>query len=99
MPVTHAKSKPAEIFYFKEVTAAPATSAQKHTHADPVLSEVVDIISRGKRGVMTQSLKPYEMNFLSSLDAYCGVIASSFHHHLEEKCLVNSILGIVVWSE
>lgn len=61
LSVTHTEPKPAEIFYFKDVTSTPVTSAhvKKHTRADPVLSEVVDIITRGKRGVMTQSLKPY----------------------------------------
>lgn len=52
LPVTHTKSKPAEIFYFKGVTAAPVTSAhvKKHTRADPILSEVVDIITWGQVG-------------------------------------------------
>lgn len=61
LPVTHTKSKPAEIFYFKDVTVAPVTSAhvKKHTRADPILSEVVDIITRGKKGVMNENLKPY----------------------------------------
>ncbi|XP_041820347.1 uncharacterized protein K02A2.6-like [Chelmon rostratus] len=61
LPVTHAKSKPTEIFYFKDVAAVPVTSVhvKKHTRADPILSEVVDIITRGRRGVMTENLKPY----------------------------------------
>lgn len=61
LPVTHTKSKPTEIFYFKDVTVAPVTSAhvKKHTRADPILSDVVDIITQGRRGVMTENLKPY----------------------------------------
>lgn len=45
----------------KDVTASPVTSAQvkKHTRTDPVLSEVVDIVSHGRGGEMTPKLKPY----------------------------------------
>ncbi|XP_060774184.1 uncharacterized protein K02A2.6-like [Neoarius graeffei] len=61
LSVTHTEPKPAEIFYFKDVMSTPVTSAhvKKHTRADSVLSEVVDIITRGRRGIMTNSLKPY----------------------------------------
>lgn len=61
LPVTLSEPTTGEIFYFKEVTAAPVTAAhvKKHTRTDPVLSEVMDIISRGRGGVMSPSLKPY----------------------------------------
>lgn len=61
LPVKHAEPSQADIFYFKEVTAAPVTSThvKRHTHTDPVMSEVMDIVTRGRRGEMTPSLKPY----------------------------------------
>ena len=63
LPVTHTEPTQAEIFYFKEVTAAPVTSThvKRHTRTDPVLSEVLDIITHGRGGEMTPSLKPYLM--------------------------------------
>lgn len=63
LPVTHSETTQAEIFYFKEVSAAPVTSTQvkKHTHTDPVMSEVMDIVTRGRGGEKTPSLKPYLM--------------------------------------
>uniref|UniRef100_A0A673ZPX2 ribonuclease H n=1 Tax=Salmo trutta TaxID=8032 RepID=A0A673ZPX2_SALTR len=61
LPVAHTEHSQAEIFYFKEVTNAPVTSVQvkKFTHTDPVMSEVVDIVTRGKEGEMSDSLQPY----------------------------------------
>ena len=61
LPVKHSEPKQAGIFYFKEVAATPVTSAhvKTHTRTDPILSEVLDIISCGRKGVMTPSLKPY----------------------------------------
>lgn len=79
LPVTHTEQTRAELFYFKEMTAAPVTSThvKKHTRTDPVMSEVLDIITCGRRGELTPSLKPYlvRRNRLSvSLDAYCGAL-------------------------
>lgn len=61
LPVTHTEPEPTEIFYFKEVAATPVTSShvKRHTRTDPVLSEVLDIVTRGRGGEMTPSLKPY----------------------------------------
>ena len=51
----------AETFYFKDMTAAPVTSAhvKKHTHTDPVTSEVLDIDTCGRGGEMSPRLKRY----------------------------------------
>ena len=59
--VAHTEHSQAEIFYFKEVTNAPVTSVQvkRFTHTDPVMSEVVDIVTRGKEVEMSDSLQPY----------------------------------------
>lgn len=61
LPTKHSECTQADIFYFKDVTVSPVTSAQvkKHTRTDPVLSEVVDIVSHGRGGEMTPKLKPY----------------------------------------
>jgi len=58
LPGTATEPTQAEIFSFKEVTAAPVTSTQvkKHTHTDPIMSEVISSIAGGE---MTLSLKPY----------------------------------------
>nr|XP_061811684.1 uncharacterized protein K02A2.6-like [Nerophis lumbriciformis] len=63
LPVTHIEPNQAEIFYFKEAAATPVTSAhvKRHTRNDPIMSEVMDIIACGRKGDMTQSLKPYLM--------------------------------------
>ncbi|XP_062389467.1 uncharacterized protein K02A2.6 [Sardina pilchardus] len=41
--------------------AAPVTSGhvKTHTRTDPVLSQVVDIVTMGKKGVLTPTLQPY----------------------------------------
>lgn len=61
LPVKLAEPTKAEIFYFKNVAAAPvtATHVRKHTRTDPILSEVVDIITKVRRGEMTSNFKPY----------------------------------------
>lgn len=61
LPVAHTEPTQAEIFYFKDVTAAPVTSThmKRHTCTDPVMSEVMDIVAHRSRGEMTPSLKPY----------------------------------------
>jgi hypothetical protein len=58
--LSHTLSSQAEIFYFKEVTNAPVTSVQvkRFTHTDPVMSEVLDMVTRGK-GVLSDNLQPY----------------------------------------
>lgn len=45
LPVPHHEPIQAEIFYFKEVTAAPVTltHGKKYIHTDPILSEVINI--------------------------------------------------------
>ena len=45
------------------MTAAPLTSAngKKHTHTDPVMSEVLDMVTCGRGGEMPPRLKPYLM--------------------------------------
>ncbi|KAK7909595.1 hypothetical protein WMY93_014279 [Mugilogobius chulae] len=61
LPTKHSEHTQAEIFYFKEVTATPVSSAhvRRHTRTDPVLSEVMDIVTRGRGGEVTLKLKPY----------------------------------------
>lgn len=51
----------AEIFYFKEVQSAPVTAVQvkRFTRTDPVLSEVMVLISQGKKGKMSEKHRPY----------------------------------------
>lgn len=61
LPVNLSEPTKVEIFYFKNVAAAPVTAAhvRKHTCTDPILSEIVDIIMKGRGGDMTSSFKPY----------------------------------------
>ena len=80
LPVTHSELTQAEIFYFKDMTAAPVTSAhvKKHTHTDPVLSEVLDFITRGRGGEMTPSFKPYLVR-RDELSVQSGFLLWGYH--------------------
>ncbi|XP_029965625.1 uncharacterized protein K02A2.6-like [Salarias fasciatus] len=75
LPVKHSEHVKSKIFYFKEVTAAPVTSThvKKHTHTDPELSEVVDIVTRGRGGEMTPKLQPY-MSRRNELSVQAGCL-------------------------
>ncbi|XP_053278106.1 uncharacterized protein K02A2.6-like [Pleuronectes platessa] len=61
LPVSHTKHSEAKIFYFKEVSNTPVTSAyvKKFTRTDPAMSEVMDIITHGRERELSDSLKPY----------------------------------------
>ena len=61
LPVADAEPTQAEIFYLKDVTAAPVTSAhvKKHTHTDPVMYEVLGMVICGRGGKMSPRLKHY----------------------------------------
>ncbi|KAJ8380942.1 hypothetical protein SKAU_G00017200 [Synaphobranchus kaupii] len=80
LPVAHTEPTRAKIFYFKEVTAAPVTSThvKKHTHTDPVMSEVMDIVARERRGEMTASLKPYLVR-RNELSVQSGCLLWGYH--------------------
>lgn len=59
--VAHLEQSQNHVFYFKEVPAASVTSIQgrKFTYIDPVLDEVMDIVTCGRGGELMPSLKPY----------------------------------------
>lgn len=61
LPVKHSEHTNGEILYFKDVTVSPVTSVhvKKHTRTDPILSEVMDIVTCGRGGEMTPKLQPY----------------------------------------
>lgn len=61
LPIAYTEHSQAEIFYFKGVTNAPLKSVQvkKFPHNDLVMSEVVNIVTIGKGGELSDSLKPY----------------------------------------
>lgn len=75
LPDTPPERSQADIFYFKEVHNAPVTAAQvkRFTRNDPVLSEVMDWISQGKRGKMSDHLRPY-MNRQNELTVQSGCL-------------------------
>ena len=55
----HTEPTLAEIFYFGGDYCSSNLDSYEETHTDPVMSKVMDIVSRGRRGEMTTSLKPY----------------------------------------
>ncbi|XP_061909872.1 uncharacterized protein K02A2.6-like [Entelurus aequoreus] len=61
LPVTKPDSKTEDIFYFREVEKAPVSAVQikKVTRNDPELSEVMDIVVKGRPAGDTVRLKPY----------------------------------------
>uniref|UniRef100_A0A3B3C7M6 Gypsy retrotransposon integrase-like protein 1 n=1 Tax=Oryzias melastigma TaxID=30732 RepID=A0A3B3C7M6_ORYME len=98
LPETQTESSPTEILFFKTVSSAPVTAAhvKKHTRTDPTMSEVLDIVTSGKRGEMTPSLKPYLVR-QNELSVQGGCLLWGFRviipSHLREKVLTELHTG------